>query len=132
MAKLQPVEEYLAQLESTADILGSTEWIDVQNQIELLTSLRNKIDKMFDHTPEAAAQSYSDITEQIDLANSALINAMMRLRHKDNSVHVELAKLQEELSDAISGSTGDISSQQIAAFLRQENLRLEAELQSFD
>lgn len=128
LAKLQPVEEYLAQLESTADILGSTEWIDVQNQIELLTSLRNKIDKMFDHTPEAAAQSYSDITEQIDLANSALINAMMRLRHKDNSVHVELAKLQEELSDAISGSTGDISSQQIAAFLRQENLRLEAEL----
>lgn len=128
LAKLQPVEEYLAQLESTADILGSAEWIDVQNQIELLTSLRNKIDKMFDHTPEVAAQSYADITEQIDQANSALLNAMMRLRHKDNSVHVELAKLQEELSDAISGSIGDISNQQIAAFLRQENLRLEAEL----
>lgn len=128
LAKLQPVEEYLAQLESTADILGSAEWIDVQNQIELLTSLRNKIDKMFDHTPEAAAKSYSDITEQIDQANSALLNATMRLRHKDNSIHAELAKLQEELSDAISGSVGDISHQQIAAFLRQENLRLEAEL----
>lgn len=128
LAKLQPVEEYLAQLESTTDILGSDEWMDVQNQIELLASLRNEIDKMFDHTPESAAQSYSDITEQIDQANSALLNAMMRLRHKDNSVHVELAKMQEELSDAISGTTGDISNQQIAAFLRQENLRLEAEL----
>lgn len=128
LAKLQPVEEYLAQLESTADILGSAEWIDVQNQIELLTSLRNKIDKMFDHTPESAAQSYSDITEQIDQANSALLNAMMRLRHKDNSVHVELAKIQEDLSDAISGTAGEITNQQIAAFLRQENLRLEAEL----
>lgn len=128
LAKLQPVEEYLAQLESTADILGSAEWIDVQNQIELLTSLRNKIDKMFDHTPEAAAQSYSDITAQIDQANSALLNAMMRLRHKDNSVHVELAKIQEDLSDAISGTAGEITNQQIAAFLRQENLRLEAEL----
>ena len=128
LAKLQPVQEYLAQLESSADILGSAEWIDVQNQIELLISLRNKIDKMFDNTPEAAAQSYSEITEQIDQANIALLNAMMRLRHKDNSVHVELAKMQEELSDAISGTTGDITNQQIAAFLRQENLRLEAEL----
>ena len=128
LAKLQPVQEYLAQLESSADILGSAEWIDVQNQIELLISLRNKIDKMFDNTPEAAAQSYSEITEQIDQANIVLLNAMMRLRHKDNSVHVELAKMQEELSDAISGTTGDITNQQIAAFLRQENLRLEAEL----
>lgn len=128
LAKLHPVEEYLAQLESTTDITGSPEWIDVQNQIELLAALRNKIDNMFDHTPEAAAQSYADITEQIDLANSALLNAMMRLRHKDNSIHVELAKMQEDLSDAMSGVAGDITNQQIAAFLRQENLRLEAEL----
>ena len=128
LAKLQPVEEYLTQLESTTDILDSDEWMEVQDRIELLTSLRNKIDKMFDHTPEAAAQSYSDITEQIDQANSVLLNAMMRLRHKDNIVHVELAKIQEELSDAISGATGDVTNQQIAAFLRQENLRLEAEL----
>ena len=53
---------------------------------------------------------------------------MMRLRHKDNSIHVELAKMQEDLSDAMSGVAGDITNQQIAAFLRQENLRLEAEL----
>lgn len=128
LAKLQPVEEYLVQLDSTTDIVSTAEWGDVQKQIESLSSLRTKIDEMFDHTPETAAQSFSDITEQIDLANSALLNAMMRLRHKDNSVHVELAKMQEDLSDAISGTAGDVTNQQIAAFLRQENLRLEAEL----
>ena len=128
LAKLHPVEEYLVQLDSTTDIVSTAEWVDVQKQIESLSSLRTKIDEMFDHTPETAAHSFSDITEQLDLANSTLFNAMMRLRHKDNSIHVELAKIQEDLSDAISGTAGDVTNQQIAAFLRQENLRLEAEL----
>ena len=128
LAKLQPIENYLSQLESTADLTSSSEWLIVQEQIERLVALQGNVDKMFDSSPEAAAQAYADITTQIDEANVALLNAMMRLRHKDNSIHSELVKTQEDLSDAISGVSGDITNQQIAAFLRQENLRLESEL----
>ena len=128
LAKLQPIENYLSQLESTTDLTSSSEWLIVQEQIEKLVALQGNVDRMFDSSPEAAAQAYADITAQIDEANVALLNAMMRLRHKDNSIHGELVKTQEDLSDAISGASGDITNQQIAAFLRQENLRLESEL----
>ena len=128
LAKLQPIENYLSQLESTSDLTNSSEWQSVQEQIEKLVSLRSDVDRMFDDSPEAAAQAYAEITSQIDEANIALLNAMMRLRHRDNSIYGELVKMQEDLSDAITGATGDVTTQQIAAFLRQENLRLESEL----
>lgn len=128
LAKLQPIENYFSQLESTVDLTSSSEWLSVQEQIDKVVALRSKVDGIFDSSPEAAAQAYTDITAQIDEANIALLNAMMRLRHKDNSIYGELVKIQEGLSDAITGSTGDVTSQQIAAFLRQENLRLESEL----
>lgn len=128
LAKLQPIEAFLSQLDSTADLMASPEWLSVQEQIECLVAMQSKIERMFDTSPEAAAQAYSNLTSQIDDANVALLNSMMRLRHKDNSIHGELAKTQEDLSDAISGATGDVTNQQIAAFLRQENLRLESEL----
>ncbi len=128
LAKLQPLENFLSQLESTADLTSSSEWQIVQEQIEKLVALQGNVDRMFESSPEAAAQAYADITAQIDEANVALLNAMMRLRHKDNSIYGELVKTQEALADAISGASGDVTNQQIAAFLRQENLRLESEL----
>lgn len=128
LAELNHVEVFLTQLHSTSDLEATTEWLAVQEKIESLTDLRNTIDVMFDQPPEAVAESYKTILAQIDEINIVLLNATMRLRHKDNLMYGELARVKENLVDAISDTEMTVSNQQVASFLRQENLRLEAEL----
>lgn len=128
LAELKHVEVFLTQLHGTSDLEATTEWLAVQEKIESLTDLRNTINKMFDQQPEAVAETYKSILVQIDEINIALLNAIMRLRHKDNLMHSELARVKENLVDAILDTEMTVSNQQVASFLRQENLRLEAEL----
>ena len=128
LAELKQVEDFLKQLGGTSDLESTAEWIAVQNKIASLAELRSTIDAMFDQLPEGVADTYKTILAQIDDTNIALLNATMRLRHKDNMLRNELASIKENLVDAISDTETTISNQQVAAFLRQENLRLEAEL----
>jgi len=131
LAELKPVEDYITQLHSTYELEISNELAQVNQGIAMLADLHREVAGLFDLSPAAMARGNEELVKRIEQINNDLFNAMMRLRHLDNEIYASHVKTQANLTDAISEGSSEVSDKQVIGFLRQENIRLESELEVY-
>ena len=131
LAELKPIEDYLTQLHSTYELEISKELSQVKSGIAMLADMHKDVAGLFDLSPAAMAKSNAELVKKIEQINGDLFNAMMRLRHLDNEIYAAHVKTQTNLTEAISEGGNEVSDKQVIGFLRQENIRLESELEVY-
>lgn len=130
-AELKPVEDYLHELRFSHELMKSREWIQAQDMIRQLASLRGSIDTIFDHSPEEAVKKSNELIYKIDKLNSDLLTIIMKLRHVESENLAGYIATQTKLTDALVRKDSTVTDQQIIGFLRQENVRLESQVEIY-
>lgn len=130
-AELKPVEDYLQTLHSLYGLENSKEWEQAQQMINQLASLHDTINVVFDNSPEEAAKRSKELIRQIDEISSDLLTITMKLRHLDSETLASYIQTQAKLLGAIDPFPATVSDQQVIGFLRQENVRLESQVEMY-
>lgn len=129
--ELKSVEDYLHRLHSSHELESTKEWAQAQEMIQQLANLHGIINVIFDNSPEEAVKRSKELIRQIDEMSSELLTITMKLRHLDSETLTGYIETQAKLLDALDPHSSSVSDQQVIGFLRQENVRLESQVEIY-
>ena len=131
IAELKPIDNYLNMLRMPLGITQTQEWKNAEGKIQELAGVRTGVEDLYDKSPQDIAMRLSELESRIENINSEIYHCIVRLRSKQNSDYAKAVQMQSNLLAAIQTEDNEVSDKQIIGFLRQENIRLESELEIY-
>ena len=131
IAELKPIDNYLNMLRMPLGITQTQEWKNAEGKIQELAGVRTGVEDLYDKSPQGIAMRLSELESRIENINSEIYHCIVRLRSKQNSDYAKAVQMQSNLLAAIQTEDNEVSDKQIIGFLRQENIRLESELEIY-
>lgn len=124
---ISSVFELLADIRNDSIITDSPDWSKAEHIIELIVQTKSEIDDLFSDSPDVVVEKSSEIIAKLNKYNSELLILTQRIHFNENIRLGLLSKKGNAAKDAISDDI-HYSDEQIIGMLREDNLRLSAEL----
>jgi len=123
-----PIATLLNNVENYLDIQKSQEWIRIINIIRQITELKKKIDTLFNRDPKSVINESNEILQKLEEDYSRATNLIHNINLTESKRLGELSKHIILLSQSLENENGLRDEEQIIGSLRQDNVRLQAEL----
>lgn len=127
LSDISPVLELLASIRNNSAVMETPDWIEAQRLIELIAQTKSEIDSLFSDSPNVVVEKSNEIIAKLNKYNSDLLIITQRIHFNENIRLGALSKKGIAAKAAIS-EDGEYSDEQIIGMLREDNLRLSAEL----
>lgn len=127
LSDISPVLELLDSVHNDNAIMDTADWAEAQHLIELIAQTKSEIDSLFSCSPDIVVEKSNEIIAKLNKFNSDLLTITQRIHFNENIRLGVLSKKGIAAKAAIS-EEGEYSGEQIIGMLREDNLRLSAEL----
>lgn len=127
LSDISPVLELLDSVHNDNAIMDTADWAEAQHLIELIAQTKSEIDSLFSCSPDIVVEKSNEIIAKLNKFNSDLLTITQRIHFNENIRLGALSKKGIAAKAAIS-EEGEYSGEQIIGMLREDNLRLSAEL----
>ena len=107
--------------------METSDWIEAQRLIESVAQIKSEIDGLFTCSPDVVVEKSNEIIAKLNKCNSDLMIIVQRIHFNENVRLGALSKKGFAAKTAISENS-EYSDEQIIGMLREDNLRLNAEL----
>ena len=127
LSDISPVLELLASIRNNNAVMETSDWIEAQRLIESVAQIKSEIDGLFTCSPDVVVEKSNEIIAKLNKCNSDLMIIVQRIHFNENVRLGALSKKGFAAKTAISENS-EYSDEQIIGMLREDNLRLNAEL----
>lgn len=127
LSDISPVLELLASIRNNNAVMETSDWIEAQRLIESVAQIKSEIDGLFTCSPDVVVEKSNEIIAKLNKCNSDLMIIVQRIHFNENVRLGALSKKGFAAKAAISENS-EYSDEQIIGMLREDNLRLNAEL----
>lgn len=127
LSDITTVSELLDCIRNDNAIKETTDWSEAQRLIELIAQTKSEIDSLFSSPPDIVVEKCNEIIAKLSKYNSDLLTVTQKVHFNENVRLGALSKKGLAARAAISEDS-EYSDEQIIGMLREENLRLSAEL----
>lgn len=127
LSDITTVSELLDCIRNDNAIKETIDWSEAQSLIELIAQTKSEIDSLFSSPPDIVVEKCNEIIARLTKYNSDLFTVTQKVHFNENIRLGALSKKGLAARAAIS-EDDEYSDEQIIGMLREENLRLSAEL----
>lgn len=127
LSDISPVHELLDCIRNDRAIKDTADWAEAQRLIELIAQTKSEIDALFSCSPDIVVKKSNEIIAKLNKFNSDFLTITQRIHFNENIRLGALSKKGIAAKAAISEDS-EYSDEQIIGMLREDNLRLTAEL----
>lgn len=127
LSDISPVVELLSVVHDDEAVKKTSDWAKAQCLIDAVAQIKTEIDNLFSYAPAEVVEKSHDIISKLNKYNSDLLSISQKIHFNENIRLGNLSKKVTSAKVAIS-EDGEYSDDQIIGMLREDNLRLSAEL----
>lgn len=127
LSDISPVLELLDCIRNDSAITDTADWSEAQHHVELLAQTKLEIDNLFTYPPDIVVEKSNEIVAKLNKFNSDLLNIAQRI-HFQESIRLGTLSKKGSAAKAAISEDSEYSNEQIIDMLREDNLRLNAEL----
>ena len=127
LSDISPVIELLTIVRNDEEVMKTPDWVNAQRLIDTVAQIKTEIDNLFACAPSKVVQKSNEIISKLNKYNSDLLIVSQKIHFNENIRLGDLSKKVSSAKAAIS-EDGEYSDEQIIGMLREDNLRLSAEM----
>ncbi len=127
LVSISPLAELVEAIHDKQEVLCSDEWTIAQRYIEEMAQIKVEIDNLFSYSPNIVARKSNDVIDKINQLNSNFVSIAQKIYFNEKLKIGELERKGRHVTTALSHER-EYSEEEIIGLLREENLRLRAEM----
>ena len=127
-SNIKQIYDLIEDLDGYGGYKCMNEWLEIIRLVDETNAEKQKVEDLFNHSPEIVNSLSKEILSSIEAQNNKLHEALYKLRYACNSKISDWTQICSELMRVLDYTNSDLSSSQIISTLRQENVELTAQL----
>lgn len=127
LSDIAPLIQLLDEVRNTDMIINTPDWSEAQRLIDMVAQTKLEIDNLFSYAPDVVVSKSNEIVRKLNEYSSDLQKISQKIYYNEN---VRLGDLSQKAvsAKAVITENEEYSDKQIIGVLREENLRIKAEL----